>query len=164
MRYFRITKYDPKLRENGLYACEEWTSISDIGKIYNGHKVTAEEYYHVENTYVQCYMDILEKAELKVCQIVGLECYEDVCWKNKQRLDTAAVRDFIIDCLREKCWGKLIARDHFIHFGYDYYTYLGTALMESEVRAITQRYGLYAEAFVSPYLDSKDPGYREYHR
>ncbi len=36
MFQYRITKYDPAFRIDGKYTKDEWTSIHDIGKIYNG--------------------------------------------------------------------------------------------------------------------------------
>ena len=153
MNYFRITKYDPRFREKGFYTRDDWTSIYDIGESCGGHIVTEVEYYRVENAYVQCYVDIIEKARVKV-QIVQLERYKPFGWRNGQYLETtASVRKFITQCLREDCWGKMVAQNFFIHFGYDYYSYLGTRLPKAEVESIVRSHGLFCESFVSPYLD-----------
>lgn len=37
MQYFRITKYNPQFRnKQGEYKNEEWTSVYDIGKKFEG--------------------------------------------------------------------------------------------------------------------------------
>ena len=35
MKEYRISKYDPQFRVNGAYQKNEWTSISDIGKVFD---------------------------------------------------------------------------------------------------------------------------------
>ena len=42
---YRITKYNPANRIDGIYITEEWTSFSDIGKIFDGTKLTQTEYH-----------------------------------------------------------------------------------------------------------------------
>lgn len=37
---------------NGVYITEEWSSKSDIGKIFNGHKFTINEYMQTEREYI----------------------------------------------------------------------------------------------------------------
>ena len=32
---YRITKYNPIFRVNGIYTRDDWTSICDVGKKYN---------------------------------------------------------------------------------------------------------------------------------
>ena len=153
MKCFRITKYDPQFRVNGFYTKDEWTSIGDIGQSFNGHIVTEDEYYTVENAYVQCYIDIIEKANVRV-QIVQVEHYKTHDWHNGQYLETtASIRKFITQCLREECWEKIVSRKFFIHFGYDYYSYLGTRLPRVEVEKTVRSHNLFCESFVSPYLN-----------
>lgn len=48
MNYYRISKYDPQYRIDGIYQKDEWTSMSDIGNIYGGKVFTEDEYYKVE--------------------------------------------------------------------------------------------------------------------
>lgn len=53
MKCWRITKYNPKFRnELGHYQKKEWTSVSDIGKIFEGKQLTVEEYLNTENLYI----------------------------------------------------------------------------------------------------------------
>jgi hypothetical protein len=50
MNYVRITKYDPQNRDaNGHYTLvDEWTSISDVGKSFQGKILTMEQYLAIE--------------------------------------------------------------------------------------------------------------------
>ena len=55
MRKYRITKYDPTLRnEDGWYMPDDWIDWSDIGKIYNGNILDAREYKEMsrDNTHI----------------------------------------------------------------------------------------------------------------
>lgn len=53
MKEYRISKYDPQFRVNGSYQKNEWTSISDIGKVFDDGVLTLAEYLRVENEYIQ---------------------------------------------------------------------------------------------------------------
>ncbi len=61
-----ITKYNPIYRnELGHYLKDEWTSISDIGTIYNGIEFTFDEYVKVENLYVKSNFLTLDYLKIK---------------------------------------------------------------------------------------------------
>jgi len=64
------------------------------------------------------------------------------------------LRQLMQDCLRERCWCKLVANRFFLHFGYDYYMYVECIIDPLEINKICDKYGLYGEIFNSPY--SKD--------
>ena len=36
MNHYRISKYSPEYRQNGVYLKDEWTSIADVGKTFDG--------------------------------------------------------------------------------------------------------------------------------
>ena len=59
MQWYRITKYDPAFRDNGIYTRDEWTSISDVGKTYNGVPFSMDEYVKVESNYIACVKSIM---------------------------------------------------------------------------------------------------------
>ncbi len=49
-----ITKYNPNYRnKQGHYRKNEWSSISDIGKRFDGELLTFDEYLKIENLYVK---------------------------------------------------------------------------------------------------------------
>lgn len=57
---WRITKYDPTKRNSqGWFLEETWTSFSDIGKLYEGKKVTYDEYVYVENLYISAILEFI---------------------------------------------------------------------------------------------------------
>lgn len=51
MKQYRVTKYNPAFRIDGKYTRNEWTSISDIGKNYDGETFTLSAYEKVESHY-----------------------------------------------------------------------------------------------------------------
>ncbi|MEK4486364.1 hypothetical protein MHH81_12350 [Psychrobacillus sp. FSL H8-0484] len=53
MYKYRITKYDPSFRdEEGRYLKDDWIAISDIGKTFDGEKLTIEGYQKTEDCYI----------------------------------------------------------------------------------------------------------------
>ena len=50
MYKYRITKYNPQYRDDkDIFMKNEWTSYTDIGKIYNEHIFLKEEYLSIVN-------------------------------------------------------------------------------------------------------------------
>lgn len=151
INHFRISKYNPNYRIDGIYTKNEWTSIFDVGKIFENHIFTIDEYMATEYKYINCYNDIIANANIKFLRVCQLEKNIGTDWENNQLLRFDLIKKFISQCLQEKCWGKLESRNFYIHFGYDYYTYLGTTLHEDVINQICDKYGLYCEKFKSPY-------------
>jgi hypothetical protein len=55
VKEYRVTKHNPAFRNQfGTYSRVEWTSIKDIGEIFAGVVLTAEEYERVEDLRVRC--------------------------------------------------------------------------------------------------------------
>ncbi len=147
----RITKYNPANRINGRCIVDEWTSFSDIGKHFGETKLTYEKYLETENAYINCCIDLLLKAQVLCLSVAQAECYSEDIHLPSQVSDVAEIRNIIASCLREQCWFKLTCKDFFIHFGYDYYMYIGTMLPAATVENIVTRYGLFFEHYPSPY-------------
>ena len=43
--WWRVTRYDPARRdERGAYRDDTWTSISDVGNVFDNQELTIEEY------------------------------------------------------------------------------------------------------------------------
>lgn len=53
--------------------------------------------------------------------------------------------------LREKYWAKLETKNAFIHFGWDYYMYIGVPGAPKQASAYAATNGLFVEEFESPY-------------
>lgn len=50
--FHEIVKYPPSgYNKDGIYMYDDWTSISDIGKSFNGKIFSAKDYLKVENQY-----------------------------------------------------------------------------------------------------------------
>jgi hypothetical protein len=173
MKCWRITKYNPKFRnELGHYQKKEWTSVSDIGKIFEGKQLTVEEYLNTENLYINSIdyfitalklsglkVEELEKnkAEIALKQPDNLYLYKMTMLfnsvKNNQFLNIQEVRYISRLILREQLWCKLTyGSTFFVHFGYDYYMYIGCHREYKEIFNKIVKSGLFVEQFESPYI------------
>lgn len=112
-----------------------------------------QEYERVEQNYINFVTRILQICGIQQLIINQLENYNKLNWHNKQYLDITQIKEFVRDCLREECWGKLEANNFYIHFGYDYYMYIGTNILENSMQEIAKEFKLYVESYKSPYLD-----------
>ena len=174
MFYWRITKYNPKNRDSrGVYLVDEWTSYSDIGDTRGGKTLTYEEYETIENAYVAAILLFMECNGVENLKIVGLERrlafdHGDTYVTKDMKIEFLRAADsLILDkkevdllarlILREKLWCKLESQDMFVHFGWDYYMYIGSAhTCEKYIKEIKET-GLFVEKYESPYLfDEED--------
>lgn len=175
MLSYRITKYNPTFRNSlGWYEKNDWTSISDIGKQFDGKELTFEDYIKIEDAYVQAIMLFMDFLKLNSLTVTYLEKY----WKRPipdiyrsktmlelfkkisvgQELDKSEVADIARLMLRETVWCKPESKDKmFIHFGWDYYMYIGSAEKPAESMIATiEKSGLFVEEFESPYLEDQE--------
>lgn len=57
LKCYEISKYNPQYYEykdgTRFYRVNEWTSVSDIGSVFDGKELTAEEYIKTESAYVE---------------------------------------------------------------------------------------------------------------
>jgi hypothetical protein len=153
MNWYRISKYDPRFRNsNGEYVREEWTSYCDIGNIFGNKEFTLEDYQITENSYVEFLMQIVEKQQSPQFLIEDLEIYDDESSSSFQAgtVGLDHVQSIIRACLREKIWCKILQGEELaIHFGYDYYVYLG---LKNEIPFIIGDGKLFVERIkISPY-------------
>ena len=178
MRSFRITKYNPSYRNNeGEYIKEDWTSISDIGKIFCNKEFSAKDYFTTENMYIDSILKVMNYIKLDKLEVAGLEknfsyeedvssyrekykehypeemeyIFESIC--DTKNLYTKEVEMISRLILREHIWCKLqIENVMFLHFGYDYYMYIGCHLDLETINQLIGETGLYVEEKESPYL------------
>jgi hypothetical protein len=62
---YRITKYDPRFRdERGAYTRPDWIRLQDVGEIFSGAVLTREAYDAVENAYVASAISFLREVGL----------------------------------------------------------------------------------------------------
>ena len=81
---YRITKYNPIFRVNGIYSRDDWTSICDVGKKYNGCTLTTDECTTVMSNYVNCIMEIIATAQVPEFTVSDVEVY-NIKYKRKFR-------------------------------------------------------------------------------
>jgi hypothetical protein len=151
---YRVTKYNPAFRgPGGAYTKDEWTSVRDVGRSFAGEVLTREEYERVENAYVGSALAFLGEAGLTSLSIEGPENtrVESLVFRNGSILSLDEVREAIRRVLREEFWCRLEGVDGFVHFGWDYYMYIGVPHPCPTARERTVELGLYVEEFASPY-------------
>ncbi len=118
---YRITKYNPNYRnELGHYKKDEWTSISDVGRYFDENLFTLNEYYETENNYINCVKEIIKLQKLDTLKIKDYEnpFGNNLKWSNKMIIKNDDIENIMQDCLREKCWCRIVSKNFFIHFGY----------------------------------------------
>jgi hypothetical protein len=151
---YRVTKYDPQFRTpSGAYARNEWTSISDIGRSFDGTPLTREEYQRVEDAYVETALGFLRESGVTALTMAYLENHaeHELQFGQGSVLNLAEINEVIRQVLREEFWCKLETSTAYLHFGYDYYMYLGVPLRWREAESLASKMGLFVENFRSPY-------------
>lgn len=172
---YRITKYNPAFRNSlGWYEKNDWTSIADIGKTFDGKELTFEDYKRIEDAYIQSimlFMDFLKINSLTVSNLekhrkrplpdiyrskTMLEIFKKIAVE--QELTKNQIADVARLVLRETLWCKFESKNQmFVHFGYDYYMYIGSKVMLSNsVKKEIEKSGLFVEEFESPYLEDQE--------
>lgn len=165
---WRIIKYDPKYRDkNGFYTREEWTSFSEIGKVFDNKLFTYRQYCKIEDAYVQSiqlFMDCLSLDSLQVTDLEKHDKRENIFYdssmlsifesvKNNDNLNKRDISTLSRLVLRENLWCKLQSENMFVHFGYDYYMYIGSNMPCKSVISTIQELGLFIGVYNSPYLE-----------
>lgn len=173
---WRVTKYNPKYRDNrGKYLRKEWTSISDIGNIIGDGDicVTIQDYISTEDKYVRAILDIMNCLDIQKLNIFGLEKWEDMIdisdfpalYNDKMIklyseisdgvcLEKEQISDLCRMILREKIWCKLkYDSKMYVHFGHDYYMFIGSEKRCQNIISNIEKFGLYVEDFISPIND-----------
>jgi hypothetical protein len=173
MYYYRVTKYNPESRnERGWYLRDEWTDFSCVGITFNGQIFTMKEYERFEDLYINAVLQFMYCIGIK-----KLVC--SYCWKPKggfqdEPIPSSWKKVYLRVRKRSSVEGgeivillKMILRNYlvckleykdkfFVHFGYDYYMYIG---VEKECKIAKEKIresGLFVEDFVSPYLHSDE--------
>ncbi|WP_422660952.1 DUF7683 domain-containing protein [Paenibacillus sp. EC2-1] len=168
---WRITKYNPDFRnEHGHYLLDEWTCPSEIGKIINGDLFTFEKYLYVENAYVEAIIEFLKEIRqdtLRVIQVVSnssmsqedeeSELYEpefsEIKIKEDMIINIDEIRTLCKMNLRNYIGFQLYSKDNFfVHFGWDYYMYIGSSHHSCKAIEFATKRGLFVEECTSPYF------------
>lgn len=169
MGIYQITKYDPKNRDaTGKYCIEEWTSISDIDKIYNAKVFDIKTYIATENAYIEVVTKLMECYSIESLYVKELEKYLDVediykiiqkypeyysdrileVFKSVVEDSKLDIKDTQLMCsliLREHLWSELCSKekDFVVKFGYDYYMTIECPEIQKEIVKIINENGLF---------------------
>ncbi|WP_433540936.1 hypothetical protein ACQP10_04390 [Streptosporangium sandarakinum] len=171
---FRVTKYDPRLRnETGAFTGDDWTSISDIGEVFDGRRLTRERYEQVEAAHVRAVELFAQESGVTdltvrtpelhdlgpgfllpdhVSAVSGGLSPEDFYDGLTVSLTTGL--ELVRAMLREDgLWCVLEAEDRFrVAVGWDYYLYVGSHRPCSQTVDRVRELGLFVdECFISPY-------------
>ena len=149
MYEFRITKYDPNKRNKlGHYLdANEWTCFSDVGK-----SVSLEEYEAIEKAYILSVIDLFLNAGISYLKIKGFENYHKHSdLKENEVILMADLSSELQSVLRNEFWCMFESEKGFVHFGYDYYMYVGVSEINNLLIDKIRNRRLFVEEFVSPY-------------
>lgn len=159
VKEYRVTKYDPALRgPNGEYMGDDWIMFSQIGQSFSGVVLTEQEYKRVENAYVKVALAFLSESGIPALRVVGLQNsrkhqleFADGSLLTSERLSDAFGR-----ILRNEFWCRFQAEDGFVHFGWDYYMYIGVSRRCPAAEQTASELGLHVEEFTSPHHAEED--------
>jgi hypothetical protein len=167
---WRICKYDRSARDNaGRHLRDEWIGAAQIGEAFAGKILTRDEYLRVEQLYVAAVVHLWKASGSPSLQIQALEPsssgfglppqlddLRDVGFKewspiNGEALPPTFLESMVRWCLRELGWCQLHAYEFYVHWGYDYYVYVGTRDGADAARKAIESTGLFVEPCESPY-------------
>lgn len=173
MPNYRIIKYNPaNVDKNNNIISDEWISFSDIGKKMDNTVLTFEAYKKIEKAYIDTILNLMNYNGITELTIKGIEKYdENIEWNSDddfsskeavelfKRLEngmtiTAGTLEKVCKLiLREYFWCKLEYKDIFyVHFGFDYYMYIGCQNVSRDFSKEVRDRGIYADEFESPYI------------
>lgn len=132
--------------------------FSQIGQTFRGVALTEQEYKRVENAYVKVALAFLSESGIAALRVVGLEN------SRRQLLEFAEGSVLSLEklpevfgrILRNKFWCRLQADNGFVHFGWDYYMYVGVPHRCPAAEQTASELGLYVEEFTSPYHEETE--------
>ena len=167
---WRVTKYNPCFRDiNGIYQKDEWTSIHHIGKVYDNKEFTLEEYLKKEDCYIQAIEQVLNFNKIESLIITGLEKwgkeleideFHKIYSQNMFHLYRSIYEGYSVRkndisdlcrlILRNQLWCKLNNSKIYIHFGHDYYMFIGCEEACNNLENKIRKIGLFVENWISP--------------
>src|SRR5215813_2350580 len=74
MKEYRVTKYDPRLREpSGTFTGDDWISATQSGQFFGGAILADQEYKRVEQAYIDVSLAFLAEGGVTKLVVKGLE-------------------------------------------------------------------------------------------
>jgi hypothetical protein len=159
VKEYRVTKYDPALRgPNGEYRADDWIMFSQIGQPFRGVVLTEQEYKRVEQAYVEVALAFLRESGIAALRVAGLENSRkhQLEFAEGSLLTPERLPDVFEGILRNEFWCRFQSDHAFVHFGWDYYMYIGVPHRCPAAEHTASDLGLYVEEFISPYHDKTE--------
>lgn len=141
-----IVKYVPDgYDESGVYRRDEWTDYSDVGKTFDGKKLSLEEYLEIEKRHIDCAFDIITQSQCKYLTIGYVADYDNIGYRYKDRIPVERASKVLRDMLRSKVFCVLVnlRRKVVIYVSYDYYMYALCPLEYEGLQGIVNSHNLY---------------------
>ena len=154
---YRVTKYDPKFRDTaGAYTRDEWIMFSQVGSEVAGEVLSLAAYEKIEQSYIDSAIFFLKEAGVRQLLVNGFENNRQTVsgklFREGLSLEHDALRAAFKSVLREEFWSRFEDDSgSFVHFGWDYYMYIGVLVPCVEAIAQARQSGLFVEEFRSPY-------------
>lgn len=166
---YRITKYNPVLRnENGEYISEEWISPWQVDKTFGGKLFTIKDYLQVEKAYIDTVLSFLKECKLKSLRVIQLQKNNELLQDESSELFEEKFNNIVLEedllvneadipiickmVLRDYIHCHLISSDNFfVHFGTDYYMFLGSNQPCRNAVDFARKNNLFVEEYQSPY-------------
>lgn len=156
---FRVTKYDPAFRDaRGSYLRDDWITFDQIGESFSGVTLTEQEYLRVEGAYSEAAIAFMREAGIRHLNVVGLENHRNAAltFGESSVIGDVEFASVLPRLLRAEFWCRLESAEGFLHFGYDYYMYIGVPRPCPEAAKLAARLGLFVEPMPSPYRECRD--------
>lgn len=167
--FHEIVKYPPSgYNKDGIYTSDDWTSISDIGKSFNGKILSVKDYLKVEGQYVNTIMMIMSALDCEYLTISYIEknqadMINDIEIYRKKygvsikgtlpklkkgtRLSRINVPNVLRLCLRELCYivFSCESKKLELYFSYEYYLNVKCPIDRNILSQIVKKNNLYLD-------------------
>jgi hypothetical protein len=144
--WWRVTRYDPKRRDaRGAYPRDDWTSIADVGRAFNGVELTIEEYERVEGAYVDAFTAFAEDTGISRLAVRDIEAGDGL--QEGEIISVEVARTVVRRLLREAviCHLDEPDGDFVLHIGFDLYMYVGSTASCPRAIRVAEGLGLFVE-------------------
>ena len=151
-RILQISKYDPKhLNAEGNFSdLDEWTDISEVGKIFDNEKFQLVDYLSIEKQYILCINQIFSFFSDEQFKIADLEKHEESHSYDDISIDYSSIveskmidRKWLDDIIKLNLRGVIYCKikldfNNFIVFDAEMYIYIVTNIPSIDEKFATK--------------------------
>lgn len=167
---WRVTKYDPAERNSeGHYLKGEWVGIFELNETFGGKTFTIDDYLEVEEKYVNAAVRFFKETNEESLTLRNWQKYEsgnisvepfglDISanFTDGQSISIDSLPVVIRMLLRDIAHCEIEIKDtFFIHIGWDFYMYIGSAVSLPAAIDDVNKSGLFVEECTSPHLETE---------